>query len=700
MKRIFFIIVLLSAVFLLAFPFYIYRTLPSIEEIIDYEVTRGSFIYSDTNELIAKLNSQNFDYVPIKAIPDNMLNAVMAVEDSNFYSHQGLDYIAILRAFLKDIFYLSLKEGGSTITQQLAKILFLTPEKTLTRKLRESMLSLKIEMNLSKRDILELYLNRIYFGHGAYGVEKASKLYFGRSIKEIALPQAAMLAGIIKSPNRYSPLTNFTMAKKRQRIVLSLMEKNGFIRRSDREKANKTAVVLNDSSDNSMNYFITMVRAHLIKNYGKKKVFQEGLKVFTTLNMEVQNHASLSLKEGLRKYDKSLGWRGVSSNIELNEWNIDRELHASIPFRKGDVVRGVVINASGKRAIVSVRGIVGTLHESEARWAGRRIDQETGEEIIDEDFDLSESIKEGDVIWVRIKDMKGPMPMLSLEQLPLVQGAIVAVDHKIGHIKALSGGYDFVRSEFNRVVSAHRQPGSAFKPFIYAMAIEKGSTPSTILNDIPVSFRWSGNKSWSPSNFDNLYRGEVTMREAIVLSVNTVTAMLVKELGVRNLIHFSKNLGINGSYPKDLTISLGTLLLTPLELTKGYAIFANGGYSIKPMMIRRIVDFHGRVVEHNRPLKKRVIKKSTASGITLMLKDVVKAGTGRNAYVRGVESAGKTGTTSNYKDAWFSGYTEEITATVWVGYDNGSSLGKDAGGGKIAAPIWADFIKRTSKRFD
>lgn len=669
---------------------------PSIQELKKYRATDGTKVYADDDTIIGEFKVEKGIFVPLNNIPSHLKNAVIAVEDSRFWQHKGIDYIGIARAAVKDIMHMSLKEGGSTITQQLAKIMFLSPEKTIKRKLREAHLAIKLEKELTKNEILELYLNRVYFGHGAYGVEMASRLYFGKSVSQITLPEAALLAGLIKAPNTYSPYNNLVRAKERQEIVLSRMEDEGYIKPSERGFAKNHTISLSSVRANSdaNNYFLEYVRQQLEQKYGVEAVYKGGMKVYTTLNRKMQAYAQKALQEGLREVDKRKGWRGpIGKKTDIKPE--DTEDRVSFSASVGDISTGVVHSIGPKEATIKARGVTGKLLLTDAMWASNVLDVKTGKVRTIKDFKLTDILHKGDIIWVKFKSISGRQIFFSLEQEPELEGAVVAMEQETGFIKALIGGFDFSKSEYNRAVLAKRQAGSAIKPIIYAAALEHGFTPASIIKDEPVSYPDGMGGEWRPENYDRKFYGLTRLREALAYSRNVVTVKLVDAVGIDKIISFARDVGINAEMPRDLTISLGSVSVTPLEMTTTYATFANRGVRISPISIRYITDSSGRVLESNEPEGIEVISPQTSFLITSMMKDVILYGTGMRANI-GMPAAGKTGTSNDYKDAWFVGYTPQLVGCVWVGFDDmRRSLGQGEVGGRAAAPIWANFMRNS-----
>jgi len=676
----------------------ILKSLPDIENLKNYISTKGTEVYADDDTLIGNFRIEKGIYVPLKKIPENLVRAVIAVEDSKFWVHKGLDYVAIVRALLKDIMARRIKEGASTITQQLAKVVFLSPEKTFVRKVKEVALAIKLEGTLTKEEILELYLNKVYFGHGAYGVEMAARTYFGKSVSELDLSEASLLAGLIKAPNRFSPYNSLEIAKERQRTVLKRMEEEGYINKQQAEMAYKKPLYLSSMrySVDEMNYFLEYIRRALEDRYGFDMVYKNGMKVYTTINRNIQRTAVESLREGLRQLDKRQGFRGPIGHRDID---IKKEGESPGEFKRvlikpGDITTATVLNVTPSYATVKARGVVGNLPISEALWADKIVNSKGDVIKRFNNLKLTEILKRGDIIYVRVKDISGKMPVFSLEQEPIVQGALVAIESSTGYIRGLVGGYDFRKSEFNRAIYSKRQAGSAFKPIIYATAMDNGFTPASVIIDAPLSYRADNFNRWSPDNYDRKYNGPTRLREALAFSRNVVTVKLLDEIGIDKVIKFARSLGISGPFPRDLTLALGSISVTPLELTSAYSVFAAGGVRTQPIAIKYITDASGNVIENNRPDSERAISPQTAFLITSMLEEVVNRGTGQRAKEVGRVVAGKTGTTNDYRDAWFIGYDPYLTVGVWVGFDDLRSLGEGETGARAALPIWVSFMKK------
>lgn len=671
---------------------------PKIEQIKDYTPSKPTIIYGDDDTVIGEFRVEKGEYARLDKIPEYLIKAIVAVEDSRFWLHKGVDYIAVLRALSQDIRAGRIKQGGSTITQQLAKVVFLSPERTIIRKLKEVALAYRIEKNLSKEDILELYLNKIYFGHGAYGIEMAARAYFGKSVSDVSLGEASLLCGLVKAPSRYSPYSNLDKAKERQHIVLRRMQEEGYITAEQADDAFSEPLYLASAKHKKYtpNYFLEYVRKHLEDEYGVEMTYTGGMKVYTTLNRNIQIAAVESLQNGLRALDKRQGFRGP---VGYKDIDLEKELEGKKPFNKVVLSRGTLMTATVLKvfddvAVVRTGGVVGKLYLDDAKWADKIIDADGTVLKEMKSPKLGDIIKPGDIIHVQVKKTGDTEPVFMLEQEPLVQGAVVAIEPSNGYIRAIVGGYDFNKSEFNRAVYAKRQAGSAFKPIIFAAAMDEGFTPSSILIDEPIIYESEQFGDWEPENYDEKYHGATRIRDALIYSRNIITVKLVEEIGVEKVIAFAERIGIDGPFPNNLTLALGSLSLSPLEITSVFSVFAQGGKKMEPIAIKYIIDAKGDVIEHNLPEGVEVVSPQTAFLATSMLEDVVKHGTGWRARALKRPVAGKTGTTNEYNDAWFIGYTPALIASVWVGFDNMRSLGEDETGSKAAAPIWVSFMDR------
>lgn len=713
---------------------YYSTNLPDFKPLKEKNYNAHSIVYSEDDEIIGKFLLDNRIPVPYERLPKTLIQAFIAAEDSEFFSHSGINYKGIIRALFKNLLAGRIVQGGSTITQQVAKTFFLTPKKSFIRKLKEIAYAFGLERTLTKQEILTLYLNNIYLGNGAYGVEAASESYFNKRVEQLNLAEAAMLAGLVKAPSRYSPITNFKRAKERQVYVLTRMVDLGFISDDQKEKAIRTPIRIQSKESaffSKAPYFTEFVRHIIEKKYGKERLYQEGLRIYTTLDLNLQRYAQRAIEVGLRELDKRQGFRGPIDTISKEELKdlLKRKRAFLNPLSQNEIYEGIIIGKddSKKFYTVWVEDRKAILPYSEMQWATKVKPTSTFKpQNIKSPGDL---LKQGDVVHVRVKEFqkKDQMLILSLEQEPKVQGALLCMDPKSGYVKAMVGGRDFSESQFNRAIYSKRQPGSAFKPFIYAAALEKGYTPSTILMDSPVEYGDpDGNTYWAPKNYDKNFRGPITFRNALAHSRNVVTVKILEDIGIGYALKFIKRLGIESPIKRDLSIALGTSGVSMLEMVSGFSIFANGGERITPIFIRKIVTMKGEVLEENSPfydgeeseekdedkdeddeqepevkptpvIKERVLSPQIAYLMTHLLEGVVQHGTGQKAKVLGRPVAGKTGTSSDFADAWFIGYTPSLIAGVWVGFDDKTSLGSNETGAKAALPIWIYFMSNALK---
>jgi penicillin-binding protein 1A len=567
------------------------RSLPPVSALETFQPIQGSRIYDDNDELLTEFHVERRIFVPLGQIPKSLKDAILATEDRRFYSHWGIDPLGIARAVFQNYRRGRIVEGGSTITQQLTKVLFLTPDKSLERKLKEAILALELERRYPKDRILEMYLNQVYFGHGAYGVEAAARTYFGKSVSELTVRESALLAGLPRAPSTYSPFEHADAARRRREVVLRRMVEYGVLKEPDRVRLAKTdlGLIPPERRRTTGQYFLEYVQQTLEAKHGADMVFKGGLRVYTTLNPTMQLAAEQALREGLRAL--------------------------------------------------------------EART---------------------------------VKPRPGDRP----------EGAIITIEPQTGYIKAIVGGYDFFRSEFNRAVQARRQPGSAFKPFVYLAALEAGLTPATRIDDAPVIYHVSANNVWKPENYDRKFRGPTTLQQAVEESINVVTVKVQERVGINRTIQVARRLGVASPLDINLSLALGTSDLTLLELTSAYGVLANQGVWMPPTAIRYVTDAQGKLLEEHVPEGREALSPEMAYVMTHMLRGVVERGTGQGAKALGRPVAAKTGTTNDYSNAWFIGFTPHIATGVWVGYDRPRSLGKEETGGRTAVPIWTAYMTK------
>jgi penicillin-binding protein 1A len=671
--------------------------LPTVESLKDYKPSPGTTILAEDGRVLGHIRIEKGVYVPIKRVPKFLINALLATEDPRFYQHSGIDYRGIMRAAVKDIIAVRLKQGGSTITQQLTKVVFLSPERKFTRKIKEIILARRLEKELTKEEILELYLNKIYFGHGAYGVQMAAKTYFGKNIWEVNQAEAALLAGLPQSPMGYSPYGDIDLTKLRQWHVLRRMVDENYINLAQATQLYNQPLNLENLrfQEEVAQHVVDYIRKYIEKKYGADVLNQGGYKVYTTIDYDLQRAAVLSLREGLRALDKRQGFRGRVGFKKVKaapvQWGT---LHVLV--KPGEGFNAQVLAVGDNYITVQGRGLVGFIMLDDMKWA---LVKKKKKDEAEEFRKPQEIVQIGDIVKVRLKDFdrKKQVALFLLDQTPLVEGAIVSIEPFTGYIRVLVGGYDFVEGGFNHATDAKRQPGSAFKPFVYGAALENGFTPASILMDLPVIHEKSEfeKKGWKPENYDDRFLGPMRLRQALALSRNAVTVALLENIGLDKAIDFARKAGITSQINYDYTTALGSSVVTPLELTSAYATFASQGIRSEPFLIHRIVDGRGLEVESYIPKPVEAINPTTAYLVTHLLKSVVQEGTGRGALSVGKPLAGKTGTTNNYVDAWFVGYAPSLVTGVWAGYDNSTaSLGDKETGARAALPIWVPVMAK------
>jgi penicillin-binding protein 1A len=679
--------------------------LPYIGSIREYTPPIIAEIYSDEGELIGRYWEEKRIVMPLDHFPDQLVHAFIAAEDARFYEHEGVDLLSILRAFVKNMTARRIEQGGSTITQQVVKALLLkNPEKTYERKVREATLSLQIEKEFTKEHILFLYLNEIYLGHGAYGVESAAWTYFNKSASVLSLAESAILAGLTQAPSRYSLFRNFDRAKGRQRYVLERMRQEGYIDVLEEHEALNSEIVLAEEIENPFGKapdFSEHVRRYLESKYGRDMLYREGLKVYTTVNLSMQKAAESALRKGLLELDKREGYRGPIRRLQAEEREGYREARSGMVQEKaleiGDVVEGLVEKVDDKKneVWIFIGDGDGLLPLSEMKWA-----RKPNPDVPFHSAGVKnpgQVLKPGDVVLVRVVGA-GPPWKLSLEQEPVVQGALFCLDPATGRVRAMVGGRDFSVSQFNRAIQARRQPGSAFKPIIYAAALDWGMTPATVILDAPyVSSLNPDEDIWRPRNFKEKFLGPTLLRTALTQSRNVITVKILRQIGIPYTISYAKKVGVQSDLNADLSLALGSSGVSLAELTSAYAVFASGGFLAEPIFVHRVVDRKGRVLEENHPALKQCISEETAYVMTDLLKAVIQEGTGWRAKALKRPAAGKTGTTNDSRDAWFVGFTTGLATGVWVGYDDNKPLGAGETGSRSANPIWIYFMSEVLK---
>ncbi|HET9575142.1 MAG TPA: PBP1A family penicillin-binding protein [Nitrospira sp.] len=678
------------------------QDLPDLDQLQNYQPSLVTQVYSNDKHLIGQFFIERRILTPLPQIPEHFRRAVIAVEDVRFFEHPGLDYIGILRAAWTNLRRGGKVEGASTITQQLARSLFLSSERTFDRKVRELVLAYKMELASTKEQILETYLNQIYFGQGAYGVASAAQSYFGKDLSGLTVAEAAFLAGLPKSPNHFSPFKNYARAKKRQEHVLTRMEEAGFLTSAEREQAAAEPLSFRrPGSEQTAPYFVEYVRQLLIAKYGEAMVYKGGLNIMTTLNLDMQRAAEAAFTTGLRELDKRQGWRGPLRTVDpasLAMGNVP-VVTTDQPVVVGDDREAVVTKVGKEFYWVQIGNGTAKLLFDDMAWAKRRLTgQDTAKDVVVSP-NVKQILKPGDVIEVRVKKIEKDHLYVQLEQTPLVEGGLIAVEPGNGSIRAMVGGYDFNRSEYNRAVQAHRQPGSAFKPIIYATAVNQGMSPASVVLDAPVVYEQiEEEKTWKPENYGKKFHGMVTLREALAHSHNLATVRLLDKVGVKNVIEFARQVGITSPLAADLSLGLGSSSVGLLELTSAYSAFLNQGSRAEPYSIVSVTDNAGQVLEQEELKIEEVVSKETAYLITNMMEDVVQKGTGQAAKSLGRPIAGKTGTTNEFINAWFIGGTPNLVTGVYVGFDDRRSLGETESGAHAALPIWITFMREALKR--
>ena len=685
--------------------YYLSEDLPKITSLADYRPPIITTMYSDDGRKIGEFFKERRIVVPLIEMPDILKKAFVAAEDARFYQHKGIDFYSILRAFIKNLKAGTIVQGGSTITQQVTKSFFLTPERSYTRKLKEVILAYRIEKFLTKDEILFLYLNQIYLGHGAYGVGAAADNYFNKPVQEMTLAECAVLAGLPQAPTRYSPFHALDKANQRRIYVINRMLAEGYITNLQATEAIEQKLDIRPRRNlylEEVPYYTEYVRRYVEKNHGTDALYREGLKIFTAVNIEMQRIARQEIDKGLRDLDTRRGFRGPLSHLpmdQIEKFNQTRatEIEETGGLAPGMRVKGVVISVNDKKKVATIQigNTRGFIHLEAMKWA-RQPDPEVAY-FKASLTQISQALKVGDVIDVTIeKKLKDDDRWeVLLDQEPQAQAALICLETETGQVKVMIGGRNFRESQFNRATQSRRQPGSAFKPLIYAAALDKGYTPATALIDSPVVFRETDmDFTWKPKNYEDTFHGRTLFRKALAKSMNVITVKILKDIGVDYAIDYARNLGITSHLNRNLSIALGSSGVSLLELTGAYSVFANRGFQVEPVFITKIVDRDGKMIEETALTRKKVVSESTAYIMTNLLEGVVKNGTGWRVKALKRPTAGKTGTTNDLYDAWFLGYTPRYVTGTWVGFDEEASLGKGETGSRTASPIWLGFMQQ------
>ena len=707
--------------------------LPDYDVLAKYEPPVMTRVHAADGQLVAEYADQRRLYVPIEVIPDMVKDAFISAEDKNFYTHAGLDYYGILRAMIQNVRAYGSGDrlvGASTITQQVARNFLLTLDQTWDRKIKEAILSLRIEQAYSKPKILELYLNEIYLGLGAYGVAAASLEYFDKSVHELTLAEVAYLAALPKGPNNYNPFRYPKRALERRNWVIDRMVENGYVSAADGEAAKKEPLGINRPKTKpsvvAADYFVEEVRRQLSQMFGEKALYEGGLSVRTTLDPKLQLMARQAIVDGLSSYDEQLGWRGPVSHVDDVSGDWGPKVAAITPI--SDLLGwnlAIVLDVNGDGATVGLRpadmpgtGAVGKARDTGTipfkglnfkRWASSD-DTPTNRKI----KSMTDVLAVGDVVYVSAAE-GADAGTYRLRQVPKVEGALVAMDPHTGRVLAMIGGFSYAESQFNRATQAYRQPGSSFKPFVYSAALDNGYTPSSVVMDAPIEIDQGGGQApWRPENYSNKFYGPSTLRTGIELSRNVMTVRLAQDMGMPLISEYARRFGVYDNLPPLLSMALGAGETTVMRMTAGYSVFANGGKEVHPTLIDRIQNRYGQTIfRHDDRVcegcdadgwhgqaeptiidnSEQILDPMTAFQMTSMLEGVVTRGTGTAARKIGKPLAGKTGTTNNYNDAWFMGYSPDLVVGVWVGFDSPHTLGSGETGGSLAAPIFTEFME-------
>ncbi|MBI1904809.1 MAG: penicillin-binding protein 1A [Rhodocyclales bacterium] len=674
--------------------------LPSLESLTDYRPRIPLRVYTSDGYLLGEFGEERRAFVNIDQVPEKLKNAILAAEDERFYEHPGVDPIGIARAALANIVSGGRGQGASTITMQVARNFFLSREKTYNRKLYEILLAIKIERNLGKDQILEIYFNQIFLGHRAYGFAAAARTYFDKAIDELTLAEAAMLAGLPKAPSAYNPISNLARATSRQHYVLRRMLDAGFIDAKSYEAAVADAVkpttARSASRPESADFVAEMARQIAVEQFGED-AYQLGIKIITTVSSAEQAAAQLALRRGALAYDQRHGYRGPEAFVELGSASLTSADELSDQLEEypgyGDLLSAIVLEASPKSVRVFTNNGTLTITGSGLAFAAPMLDERAPQ---------ARRVRPGAVIRIRRTDDEN----WEILQLPEIEAALVSIDANTGAVRALVGGFDFNRNKFNHATQAYRQPGSSFKPFIYSAALERGYSPASYVDDAPLYFpaEVTGSKAWEPQNYDNKFDGPMTLRDALTRSKNMVSIRLLQSITPEYAQDYIARFGFEPSrHPAFLTMALGAGAVTPWQLAAGYAVFANGGYKVEPYIVKEIIDGQGRTVARVDPpvagkSAPRVIDPRNAWLIDSMLQNVVSRGTATRAKALGRHDlAGKTGTTNDYVDAWFAGYNPDIVAVSWIGHGQPRNLGRGETGGRAALPIWIDYMRSALK---
>jgi len=660
----------------------VYTTdLPQVDALEAYRPSSITEIYDDHGRVIGSFALQRRVVASYDDFPPVLRDALVSIEDKDFYRHSGINFWRIVGAAYRDIRSGGKVQGASTLTMQLARNLFLSPDRRWQRKVQEAMLAIQIERRFTKPQIFTLYANQIFLGHGVYGFEAASELYFSKPAKQLTLDEAATLAGLPKGPSDYSPINHPDRAQKRRNLVINALLEDGKITATQANDARSAPLVLHLAHDpNSLApYFVEEIRRYLEGKYGADQVHEGGLKVYTSLDVEMQRAANQAVLDGLAAYERRHGWKGHLENVVEQGWTVEKYSHPDWDDEAevGGYVHAVVTSAGPGIATLKFGRYTSALGQADVAWTGQK---------------LADILKAGDICYVKILSLgTNGAAKVSLEQDSGAQGALLAIDNATGGIKALVGGRDFNESKFDRATQALRQVGSSFKPYVYTTVIDQGASPDDTILDEPVSFE-TPSGPYSPHNYDEKFEGVITLRRALAQSRNIPALKLANKVGIKTVIDYAGRFGITSKLPPYLPIALGSAEITLMEQTAAYSVFPNDGVRITPRYLTRVTDYEGRVMEEDFPDVRDVISEKTARIMTSMLREVVLHGTAIAAAKLPFPVAGKTGTTNDFTDAWFMGFSPAISCGVWVGYDEKKSLGAKETGAHAALPIWMNFM--------
>ena len=665
--------------------------LPQVRQLQDYRPDVITELYAADGTLIGSFALERRIVVDYEEIPEVLREAIISIEDRRFWDHWGLDIVGIARAAVVDISRWRLAQGASTLTQLLTRVLFLSPDKRFRRKIEEALLAIQIERNFTKRQIFTLFCNQIFLGNGNYGFQAAAQSYFGKDLGELTLPEAALLAGLPQAPSAYSPLRYPERALARRNQVLDAMVSNVKIspQQAASAKAAPLGVSVEGQGDDFARYFVEEIRKQLESKFGTATVHEKGLRVHTTLDVNLQRSSEKALREGLRVYDRRRGWRGAELNIVRTPPAMPDGEPATLltykhedwerSIRPGDSVHGLITQVRPDHARFRIGPLRGRLSRADFSWVGTMSPRRV--------------FRRGDVVLLRVREISQGRVQVELDQKPKVQGALVAIENRTGRILAMVGGYDFRESQFNRATQALRQAGSSFKPYLYSAALMQGLSPFDTIIDEEFSMEEAPGRIWVPQNYDRQFKGEITLLEALAESRNVPAVKLLQEVGIQNLVELARKFGITSPLVGNLPLALGASEVRLWEHTAAFTAFPNDGLRVVPRYIEKVASYRGGLIEAHDPQFVEVLPAPIARLALSMLREVVNSGTARRAKALGLPLAGKTGTTNNYSDASFIGFSPSITCGVWVGFDDRRSLGPREEGARVALPIWMEFMR-------